>query len=113
MKKIIIAFVILVTFGLMVAYAHHPTIDILDGEIYEMIDAMIYDTPHAEMTFDDMGDGEDGMTEIVIETRSVRDLETLIDDGVLTEASLLDGEVVVEIVFEEGGSVQTTITQIE
>ncbi len=112
MKRVFQLIAVVMTFGLMAAYAHHPTIDINDGEIYERIDEMISDTPHADMTFDDMG-GEDGMTEIVIDTRSVREVESLVDDGLLTEASLLDGEVTVEIVFEENGGVQTTITQEE
>ena len=36
------------------AYAHHPAADIVDPEIYAMIDANVSDV-HAEMVFDDMG----------------------------------------------------------
>jgi hypothetical protein len=35
-------------------YAHHPAADIVDPEIYEMIDANVSDV-HQDMTFDDMG----------------------------------------------------------
>jgi len=35
--------------------AHHPAADIVDPETYEMIDENVADTPHADMTFDDMG----------------------------------------------------------
>ncbi len=37
------------------AFAHHPAADIVDPEIYEMIDENVSDTPHADMVFDDMG----------------------------------------------------------
>ena len=83
----------------------------MDEEIYALIDAMVSETPHANLTFDDMGGG--GSTEITIETRDVRTLESLVDDGLLTETSLLDGEVTVEIVFEENREVTTTITQVK
>jgi len=54
MKKIIP----LSTLALLLAsaniYAHHPAADIVDPEIYEMIDENVSDV-HADMTFDDMG----------------------------------------------------------
>jgi hypothetical protein len=37
------------------AFAHHPAEDIVDEEIYEMIDLNVADTPHAELDFTDMG----------------------------------------------------------
>lgn len=37
------------------AFAHHPAADIVDPEIYAMIDENVADTPHADLTFDDMG----------------------------------------------------------
>ena len=37
------------------AFAHHPAADIVDPEIYEMIDENVADTPHADLVFDDMG----------------------------------------------------------
>lgn len=36
------------------AYAHHPAADIVDPEVYEMIDENISDA-HLALTFDDMG----------------------------------------------------------
>lgn len=36
------------------AYAHHPAADIVDPEVYEMIEENISDV-HLAMTFDDMG----------------------------------------------------------
>jgi len=37
------------------AFAHHPAADNVDPEIYAMIDENVSDTPHADLTFDDMG----------------------------------------------------------
>ena len=37
------------------AFAHHPAADMVDPEIYAIIDENVSDTPHADMTFDDMG----------------------------------------------------------
>jgi len=36
------------------AYAHHPAADIVDPEVYEMIEENISEV-HLDMTFDDMG----------------------------------------------------------
>ena len=112
MKRVFQTIAVVIAFGAMVTYAHHPAADIVDEEIYATIDEMVSDTPHAEITFDDMG-GENGMTEITIETRSVSELESLVDGGLLTETSMLDGEVSVEISFDENGGVNTTISQLE
>jgi len=90
------------------AFAHHPAADIVDPEIYAMIDSMVADTPHADLVFTDMGGG---MTEITITSRRLRTLENLIDDGVLEYASMLDGDVDVAIDFVDDGSVTLTISQ--
>lgn len=37
------------------AFAHHPAEDIVDPDIYEMIDLNVADTPHADLDFTDMG----------------------------------------------------------
>jgi hypothetical protein len=90
------------------AFAHHPAADIVDPEIYAMIDSMVADTPHADMVFTDMGGG---MTEITVNSRDLRTLENLIDEGVLEYASMLDGDVDVAIDFVDNGSVALTISQ--
>ncbi|MFW2372216.1 MAG: hypothetical protein ACN4GM_03780, partial [Gammaproteobacteria bacterium] len=41
------------------AFAHHPAADMVDAEIYSMIDETVSDTPHADLTFDDMGSDMD------------------------------------------------------
>lgn len=54
MKRIILSTSILFMASTS-AFAHHPAEDIVDPEIYAMIDENVADTPHADLTFDDMG----------------------------------------------------------
>ena len=90
------------------AYAHHPAADIVDDEIYDMIDSMVADTPHASLDFDEMG----GDVVMTITTRDVADIETMIEGGLLTFAGSLSGQVSVAIDFDGGGGRTTlTITQ--
>ncbi len=80
-------------------YAHHPAADIVDEEIYEMIDLMVEDTPHATLTFDEMGGG---MTETSITTDSLSDFETLVEQEDLLEyVQSLDGVVDVSLSFND------------
>lgn len=37
------------------AFAHHPAQDIVDEDIYYMIDSNVSDTPHADLDFSSMG----------------------------------------------------------
>ena len=77
--------------------AHHPAIDMVDEDIYALLSSLVADTPHAELVFDDdMGDGHD-LTTIHIDNVSAAD--DLIDDGLLDDLSLLDGEVTINIEF--------------
>jgi hypothetical protein len=96
--------------GSGLAFAHHAAESIVDEEVYAMIDEMVADTPHAEMTLEDLGSG---MTEMTIETRTPVTMENLLEDGLLTYLSMLDGDVLVEISFGDGSSVLMTITQQE
>ena len=54
MKKLLLTTAIIMSFGSTAALAHHPAADIVDPDIYAMIDENVSDV-HAEMTFDDMG----------------------------------------------------------
>ena len=92
------------------SYAHHPAADIVDEEIYDQIDSMVSDTPHADLTFDEMGGG---MTETTITTDSLSDLETLIvQDDLLEYVELLDGVVEVDLSFNDDSSVTMTVNQV-
>jgi len=55
MKKTLLTTSFLMAIASTSAFAHHPAADIVDPEIYAMIDENVSDTPHADMTFDDMG----------------------------------------------------------
>lgn len=99
MKKILAAVVVLFAVNATLVIAHHPAVDIVDAEVYAMIDALVADTPHADLVFDDdMGDG-DNITIITLDSVSIAD--DLIDDGLLDDLSLLDGEVTITIEFPE------------
>ena len=54
MKKLLLTTAIIMAMGSTAAIAHHPAEDIVDPEIYAMIDENVSDV-HAAMTFDDMG----------------------------------------------------------
>ncbi len=95
MKKIITTFALCLALAAVPALAHHPAEDIVDEEIYAMIDEMVADTPHADLVFDD----DMGTTTITAD--SVSAAEDLIDDGLLADLSLLDDEVTVTITFGE------------
>jgi len=94
----------------MSAFAHHPAADIVDEEIYAMIDEMVSDTPHADMTFDSMGGSA---TDVTISTNSVVSMQNLLDEGLLSYAAMLDGIVDVSINFNPNSSVDLTISQTE
>lgn len=55
MKNVLKVTAIAALLGSVNAFAHHPAEDIVDPEIYEMIDDNVADTPHADLVFDDMG----------------------------------------------------------
>lgn len=55
MKKVLQAAVLTSLLTSFSAFAHHPAEDIVDPEIYEMIDLNVADTPHADLDFTDMG----------------------------------------------------------
>jgi len=89
--------ILIVCFFLLpvLTFAHHPAADIVDEEIYALIDEMVSDTPHADLEFIDMGN----VDITVITTDTVSAAEDLIDEGLLADISLLDGDVTVSIDF--------------
>ncbi len=60
MKKLLLTTAIIMAMGGTAALAHHPAEDMVDPDIYAMINENLLeaDSPHLDMTFDDMG----GMT---------------------------------------------------
>ncbi len=110
MKKLLQTGVFLISAVSMTAFAHHPAADVVDEEIYQTIDTMVADTPHADLTFDSMGGDT---TEISITSRSIVELDNLLDDGLIDYVAMLDGNVSVTIDFVEGSRVDLNITQTE
>jgi hypothetical protein len=54
MNKLLLTTAIAMAMGSSAAFAHHPAADIVDADVYEMIEENISDV-HLDMTFDDMG----------------------------------------------------------
>ena len=108
MKVFFRALIAAAVFASLPAFAHHPAADIVDEDIYEMIDSMVADTPHADLEFSDMGGGA---IETLVTARTLPVLENMIDDGLLEYAAMLDGDVEVGIDFNDNGSVSMTILQ--
>ena len=84
------------------AYAHHPAEDVVDDDIYTNIDDMVSDTPHADLVVADDMVGDDTITTTI--TGTLRSAEELVDDGLITEVSNLNGDVYMTIEFEENGN---------
>ncbi len=54
MNKLLLSSAIVMAMASTAAFAHHPAVDIVDPEIYEMIDENTSEI-HDALTFDDMG----------------------------------------------------------
>ena len=80
MKRPLLITAFITSMASMPVFAHHPAADMVDPEIYSMIDDNVADTPHADLTFDDMGrDMEDAAAAMDITS----DLSQLNDDMAL------------------------------
>ena len=91
-------------------YAHQPTTDTVDKEIYTITDRCTVNTPNAAPTFDEMGNG---LTETSITINSLSMFETLVARGDLHEyVESLDGVVDTSISINENGSVTLTVNQV-
>ena len=108
MRKFFQAAVVSLAVASFPTFGHHAAEGMVDDEVYAMIDSLLMDTPHADMTLDDLGSG---MTEMTITAPTVTSMENMIDDGLLDYASMLDGEVEVGITFNDDGDVTMTVTQ--
>ena len=101
MKKLLQALLFSTIISTAPAFAHHAAEGVVDEEVYAMIDELLADSAHSEMTIDDLAYME-------ITTRTVTQMENLIDDGLLDYASMLDATVT--ITFDADGSVIMTIS---
>jgi len=108
MNRLALIFALFLIIIPLQSMAHHAAVDIIDADLWEMIDDMVADTPHAELDFDDMGTDDTGMITTTI-TGTERAIENLIDDGLLDTVSQLSGDVYVTIEFTEDGTVLTIV----
>lgn len=97
MKKTVTAVALGLALAATPVLAHHPAVDIVDEEIYAMIDDLVSDTPHATLVFDDTM----GAETTTITVPSVSDAEDMIDDYLLAVISLLEEDVTISITFGE------------
>ncbi len=95
MKQLIIILTVCFLLTPVLGFAHHPAADMVDAEIYALIEEMVSETPHADLEFISMGSVD--MT--IITTDTVSAAEDLIDEGLIADISLLDGDVSVSIEF--------------
>lgn len=110
MKKLVaLVAVLMVLTVAAVAVAHHAAAGIVDDDIYQMIDDLVADTPHGEFVSVPVG----GMTETTITGVTLVSVERMIENDLLTYASMLDGDVTVEISFDGPRDVQMVILQEE
>lgn len=107
MKKLINTLSILFVLFSPSVFAHHPAADIVDEEIYAMIDSMVADTPHADLTFEQREDAMD----TTLTTTSIVELDNMLEDGLMTYVNMLEGDVSVTIDFNDDRSVTMTIMQ--
>jgi hypothetical protein len=107
MRNLVRAAVLSMTLATVPVMAHHAAEGVVDEDVYAMIDSLVADTPHAEMTIDDLA----YRMETTITVSDVRRMERMIDDGLLDYASMLDDEITVSIEFNPDGSTTMVITQ--
>lgn len=101
MKKLLQAILFSAVITAAPAFAHHAAEGVVDEDVYAMIDDLLADSAHADMDSTDIANME-------ITTRSVSQMENLIDDGLLDYAAMLDATVT--ITFDADGSVTMTIS---
>jgi len=104
MKKLLQALLFSTVIASVPAFAHHAAEGVVDDDVYAMIDDLLADSAHADMTIDDLANME-------ITTRSVSQMENLIDDGLLDYSAMLDATVT--ITFDADGSVTMIISTEE
>ncbi|WP_031435192.1 hypothetical protein [Methylomarinum vadi] len=107
MKKLLNFFAILFVLFSTSVLAHHPAEDIVDEDIYAMIDSMVADTPHADLTFEQREDAMD----TTITSESMVQLDNMLEDSLMTYVDMLEGDVSVTIDFNDDRSVTMTIMQ--
>lgn len=99
MKQLIIILTVCFLLTPVLGFAHHPAADMVDAEIYELIDEMVSDTAHADLEFIDIGSVD--MT--IVTTDTVSSAKDMIEEDLIADISLLDGDVTIEFRPETEG----------
>lgn len=108
MKKYLLISAFILGIASSGAMAHHASEGMVDDEVYEMIDGLVAETPHSDMTLVVVSDS---MTDMTITARTTVQLENMIEDGLLTYIAMLDGTVTIDISFDRDGSVEMVVQQ--
>lgn len=111
MRRVVTAVLAVTLLGALPVWSHHAAEGTVDAEIYEMIDAMVADTPHA--TWEPPVEIGVGVFEMELTTRTSKQFESLIEAGLLTNLAMLDGEVVITMTFNQRGGVNLKILQVK
>lgn len=106
MKKHLHALLLALSVAAAPAFAHHMAADIVDEDIYAMIDALVADTPHATLDLDSVGEG---MTVVTVTTDSVDAMSDFLDDGGLGYIEELSGTAYTSITTNDDGSAVLTV----
>lgn len=114
MKKSLSLTILLLVCVTALVFAHHPAEDMIDEDLYAEIDLMLQDTPHVTI-IDDMT--TELTTELTFVTDDTATADDLLDDGLLDDVSLLDGDVTVTITFPDevevaGSSVLKSVEEL-
>ena len=91
MKKSVLISTLICAVGSASAFAHHPAADRVDPEIYAMIDENVSDTPHADLTFDDMGSHAEQL-DAVVEAAAQRSEQANMERGEMARGEMAQGE---------------------
>jgi hypothetical protein len=111
MKRLLTTTLVSFAFICSSVLAHHAADGIVDDEIYEQIDALLDDTPHADMSITDLASGS---TTMVIEIDDQATYDQLMDDGLDLLINDLDGDTTVIITdASDGGYIITVINSGE
>jgi len=78
MKKLLTAALVSTAVAAFPVFGHHAAEGMVDDEVYERIDTLLMDTPHAEMTVDEIAMGMTDVTTTSITTQSIPQMETIL-----------------------------------
>lgn len=106
MKKTTRMLVLALSLASAPVFAHHMAADVVDEEIYAMIDALVADTPHATLDITLVGTGQSTVT---VDTVTVDAMSDFLDDGGLGLIEELSGETYITLNINIDNSATLTV----